>query len=89
MPFGHSQCAAANCQRIPSRLLLAPLLAWLQGWQQGGRTGLAVGFAKGLVGLPCRPMVGGMEATRKVLHSLAMATLGREGILGKMQVGRS
>ena len=71
----------------PFLLPLAPLRVCLQGWQQGGRTGLAVGFAKGLVGLPARPMVGAMEATSKVLHSLAMATLGREGILGKMQVG--
>ena len=58
----------------------------LQGWQENKRTGLALGLAKGVVGLHVRPVVGVIECSSKVLHSLALATLGREGILGKMQV---
>lgn len=57
----------------------------MQGWQDSKRTGLALGMAKGLVALPVRPMVGSIECASKLLYAGALATLGREGILGKMQ----
>lgn len=44
-----------------------------------------MGVLKALVGLMGRPMVGALEGTSKLFHSLALASLGREGILGKMQ----
>ena len=44
-----------------------------------------MGVVKALLGLAVRPFVGAMEASSKALHSLALASLGREGILGKMQ----
>ena len=56
-----------------------------QGWQQDGGLGLTVGLLKGAAGLLCRPFVGGLEGASKLFYSLALATLGREGILGKMQ----
>jgi hypothetical protein len=49
--------------------------------------GLAMGLAKGVVGVAVRPLVAAVEACSKLLYALALATLGREGILGKMQVG--
>lgn len=49
--------------------------------------GLAMGLAKGVVGVAVRPLVAAIEACSKLLYALALATLGREGILGKMQVG--
>lgn len=62
-------------------LLMDPIA----GWQDARTAGLSVGLVKGVLGLMTRPMVGVLEASSKGLHSLALATLGREGILGKMQ----
>ena len=46
-----------------------------------------MGLLKGSAGLLCRPFVGALEGTSKLFYSLALASLGREGILGRMQVG--
>jgi len=45
-----------------------------------------VGLLKGSAGLLCRPFVGALEGTSKLFYSLALTSLGREGILGRMQV---
>ena len=59
----------------------------MQGSRQSNVVaGVVVGAAKGLVGLPGRPLVGVLEGTSKVFQALALVALGREGIVGKMQV---
>ena len=44
-----------------------------------------LGVGKGLVGLPVRPLIGTLEFTSKVVAALSMASLGRDGIVGKVQ----
>lgn len=64
-----------------------PLPSAPQGWQQDRWLGLTVGLLKGTTGLLCRPFVGALEGASKLFYSLALTSLGREGILGRMQVG--
>ena len=47
--------------------------------------GFSIGVIKALIGLPVRPFIGSMEFTSKVFAALALSSLGRDGIVGKIQ----
>jgi hypothetical protein len=44
-----------------------------------------LGVGKAALGLPVRPLIGGLEFASKAVAAAALASLGREGIVGKMQ----
>lgn len=47
--------------------------------------GLLLGFVKATLGLVGRPAVGVLEGTSKAMQAAALACLGRDGIVGKIQ----
>lgn len=55
----------------------------IAGWHNGSVPGLFVGIVKGVIGLPVRPLIGIFEATSDLTGAIAMASLGREGIVGR------
>lgn len=55
----------------------------IAGWHNGNVPGLVFGIFKGVVGLPVRPLIGIFEATSDLTGAIAMASLGREGIVGR------
>lgn len=56
-----------------------------QGYNLGGVPLMLVGFGKGAVGVMIRPGIGMLEASSKTAHGLALACLGKEGIVGSVQ----
>ena len=44
-----------------------------------------LGLGKAVLGVPVRPLIGSLELGSKVLAAAAMASLGRDGIVGKIQ----
>ena len=60
-------------------------LSILQGYNLGGVPLMLVGFGKGVVGVVLRPGIGLLEASSKTAHCLALACLGKEGIVGTVQ----
>ena len=77
----------ARCAASLRCSLARPPACCLQGSRQpNAAAGVVVGIVKGFVGLPGRPLVGVLEGTSRVLQALALVALGREGIVGKMQV---
>jgi len=55
----------------------------IAGWHNGNVPGFVVGLLKGVIGLPVRPIIGICEATSDLTGAIAMASLGREGIVGR------
>ena len=55
----------------------------IAGWHNGHVPGFLVGLAKGIIGVPVRPIIGICEATSDLTGAIAMASLGREGIVGR------
>ena len=47
--------------------------------------GFTLGVTKALIGLPTRPLIGCVEFTSKTIAALALTSLGRNGIVGKIQ----
>lgn len=86
----HGRCwppLVAHTHLLPTHALSSPPLAWPrpQGYQTGGKAGLTLGVLKGMLGLLGRPAVGTLEAGNKLFAACALACLGREGIIGKIQ----
>jgi hypothetical protein len=55
------------------------------GWHDLHILGFAFGVFKAMVGLPVRPIIGGLEFSSKLFAAVALSSLGRDGIVGKIQ----
>ncbi len=55
------------------------------GWHDMHIFGFTLGFFKALLGLPVRPIIGGLEFSSKFFAAMALSSLGRDGIVGKIQ----
>ena len=70
-----------GCRNAVYGLIFDPVA----GWHWASAPGLVVGVAKGVVGVPIRPLIGALELGSNTLAAIALAALGRDGIVGKMQ----
>jgi len=55
------------------------------GWHEYHVAGMVLGLVKATVGVPVRPLIGGLEMTSKIFAALALSSLGRDGIVGKLR----
>lgn len=57
----------------------------IAGWHDLRVFGFALGFFKSMLGLPVRPLIGGLEFSSRLFAAFALSSLGRDGIVGKIQ----
>ena len=55
------------------------------GWHDLHIFGFTLGLFKAMLGLPVRPLIGGLEFSSKIFAAMALSSLGRDGIVGKIQ----
>ena len=68
-----------------SNAAVGVLMDPVAGWHEMQALGFVLGVNKAVIGLPFRPFIGCLELTSKVLAALALSSLGRDGIVGKIQ----